>query len=69
MQLQIARLELVAAENRVAAVMDVKFTSHKTGQSLVMPYVEVYTVSEQKIRGLDVYPQDTARLVEFWNAN
>jgi ketosteroid isomerase-like protein len=69
MQLQTENVQLLTTGNRVAAVMDVRFTSRQTGKAIVMPYVEIYTVVDHQVRGLDVYPHDTVRLVEFWNAN
>jgi len=65
----IGRCEVIGSENKVAVSMDVTFTSRKTGQSLLMPFVELYTVCDEKISDLDVYPQDTKRLAEFWDAN
>ena len=49
--------------------MDLTFTSRKTGASIMMPYVEVYTCRNDKVVHLDVYPQDTQRQVEFLSAN
>lgn len=65
----IAGLRVLGNGDTVAANMQITFTSHKTQQSLTMPYVELYTVEAGLIRRIDVYPQDTQRLVEFWNAN
>ena len=67
--IQIGRCELIGNESKVAASMDVSFTSHRTGQSIMMPYVEIYTVENDKITHLDVYPQDTKKLMAFWEAN
>jgi len=69
LSIQIGRCEILGAGNKVAASMDITFTSRKTGKSLMMPYVEVYTTSDDKIIHLDVYPQDTKKLSEFWDAN
>lgn len=71
--MSIAGLDIIgppAAENATVAVsMTITFTSRKTSVALVMPYVELYEVVAGTIRKIRVYPQDTQRLVEFWNAN
>ena len=69
LSIEIGRCELLGSEGKVAASMDITFTSRKTGQRIMMPYVEVYTVKNDKIAYLDVYPQDTRRFGDFWDAN
>ncbi|MCK9506345.1 MAG: nuclear transport factor 2 family protein [Porticoccaceae bacterium] len=65
----IGRCELLGTDEKVAASMDITFTSRKTGTKIAMPYVEIYTVRDGAICHLDVYPQDTKALLDFWNAN
>lgn len=65
----VSGLQVLGTGDTVAANMQINFTSHKTGRSLAMPYVEVYSVEAGRIRKIDVYPQDTKRLVEFWDAS
>lgn len=67
--IKFGRCELLGSGDKVAASMDLTFTSRKTGNSIMMPYVEVYTCRNDKVVHLDVYPQDTQRLVEFLSAN
>ena len=69
LSIQIGRCEIMGSDTKVAASMDITFTSRKTGLSLMMPYVEVYTIKDDMIIHLDVYPQDTKRLSTFWDAN
>ena len=67
--IKFGRCELLGSGDKVAASMDLTFTSRKTGKSIMMPYVEVYTCRNDKVVHLDVYPQDTQLLVEFLSAN
>lgn len=69
MEPQVERFELLEQGEKVAVLMVTKFTSRTTRQTLVMPYIELYTVADGKIRKIDVYPQDTQKLVAFWNEN
>ena len=60
----------ILGEHEVVAVdMALNFRSRKTGRDITMPYVELYSVRNGKVVEIRVYPQDTQRLVEFWNAN
>jgi ketosteroid isomerase-like protein len=52
-----------------AANMKVVFTSRRTGETIRMPYVEVYDVVAGLITKIDVYPQDVTALTEWMDAN
>lgn len=52
-----------------AASMVLSFTSRRTGETMHMPYVEIYTVADGLITKVDVYPQDVAALTAFMEAN
>jgi uncharacterized protein len=67
--IKIEHYELIGSEVKVAVAMDTTFTSKKTGASLTLPYVEIYTVADSKITLLDVYPSDTKKMIDFWNGN
>ncbi len=67
--IKFGRCELLGTGDKVAASMDLTFTSRKTGKSIMMPYVEVYTCRNDKVVHLDVYPQDTQLLVQFLSDN
>lgn len=66
---RVGRCELLGDDNKVAASMDITFTSRATGRSIEMPYVEIYTVKDDQVVHLDVYPQDTQAFITFWNDN
>lgn len=68
-QVRVLRSSVIGSGPVFAASADVQFTSRKTGAVLVMPYVELHTVRGDKLSRLEVYPQDTQQLIEFWNAN
>lgn len=65
----IGRCELLGNNDKVAASMDITFTSRKTGRSIQIPYVEIYTVRDDRVIHLDVYPQDAQAFIMFWNDN
>jgi ketosteroid isomerase-like protein len=70
MQLKVEAIELIGAGSKVAASMQLTYTSHRSGNSLKMPYVELYAITAAgKIASIDVYPKDTQSLVAFWSAN
>lgn len=60
-------LTILSNDQAAAVQMVVTFTSRRTGVSLTMPYVEVYTVSDGLIVHVNVYPQDTLVLSDFMN--
>jgi ketosteroid isomerase-like protein len=66
-RVRILRSTMIAENDVVAACADIEFTARNSNQSLVMPYVELYSVFEGKVRRIEVYPQDTHRLLQFWN--
>jgi ketosteroid isomerase-like protein len=68
-EMSIAKFSVIGTTGTVAVDMEIHFKSRKTGLTLIMPYVELYTVKNEKIGEIRVYPQDTKALVEFWNAN
>lgn len=68
-ELERSHCEYLSSGDKVAVCMDVTFTAHSTGKILTMPYVELYTVTNNKISKLDVYPQDTKVLEKFWKEN
>jgi uncharacterized protein len=59
----------LSAGDTVAVSMLATITSRKTGKVLQMPYMELYTVRDGLVTRIEVYPQDTKTLVEFWDAN
>lgn len=70
MRLEVSATELIGSGDKVAASMQLQFTSHRSGASLTMPFVELYTATAAgKVARIDVYPKDTQRLVAFWSAN
>jgi ketosteroid isomerase-like protein len=52
-----------------AANMTVVYTSRRTGETIRMPYVEIYGVTDGLISKIDVYPQDVTALTEWMDAN
>lgn len=48
-----------------AALMTIVYTSRETGESIQMPYVEVYRVEDGFIRHIHVFPHDAQALAEF----
>ena len=68
-KVRILRSTILGEGPTFAACADVQFTSRSTGNVLEMPYVELHTVRGNKVCRMDIYPQDTQRLMEFWNAN
>lgn len=69
LRLDINTCELIGSGDKIAALLNVTFTSHATGNQITLPYVEIYTVRNEKIIEADIYPSDTQRLIDFWNAN
>jgi ketosteroid isomerase-like protein len=68
--------ELTVSDSRVfdggdaaAANMVLSFTSRRTGETIHMPYVEIYRVADGLITQVDVYPQDVTALAAFMDAN
>lgn len=68
-QVRVLRSTVIGNGPVFAANADVQFTSRATGKTLVLPYVELHTVRGDKLSRLEVFPQDTQQLIEFWNAN
>ena len=68
-QVRVLRSNIIGTGPVFAASADVQFTARATGNVLVMPYVELHTARGDKLSRLEVYPQDTAALMAFWNAN
>lgn len=60
---------LMSSGDTVAVSMQSTMTSHRTGKVLHMPYMELYTVRDGKITRIEAYPQDTKKIVEFWDTN
>jgi uncharacterized protein len=52
-----------------AANMKVVYTSRRTGETIRMPYVEIYSVTDGLITKIDVYPQDVTALTEWMEGN
>src|SRR5262249_49564233 len=52
-----------------AANMTVVYTSRRTGETIRMPYVEIYSVEDGLITKIDVYPQDVTALTEWMEAH
>lgn len=68
--------DLVISDSKVfdgghaAAVhMQLSFTSRRTGATIDMPYIEIYTISNGLVTNIDVYPQDTATLGQWMTQN
>jgi ketosteroid isomerase-like protein len=68
-RVRVLRCAVIGEGETVAASADLEFTSRASGRALVMPYVELHTIAGGKARRIEVYPQDTHRLVEFWRQN
>lgn len=68
-EMAIQTFAIIGEDPTVAVTMTLLFTSRKTGKAITMPYVELYTVKNDKVVEIRVYPQDTKQLVDFWNAN
>lgn len=68
-EMTIQSFAILGDDPTVAVTMTLLFTSRKTAKSITMPYVELYSVKNDKVVEIRVYPQDTKQLVEFWNAN
>ena len=68
-QVRVLRSSVIGTGPVFAASADVQFTSRATGKVLVLPYVELHTARGDKLSRLEVFPQDTHQLIEFWNAN
>ena len=66
---EIKRCEIIGSGDKVANSFDVLFKSRKTSKTIQMSYVELYTFRNEKIVKVDVYPQDTKLLREFFDAN
>ncbi|HTK66483.1 MAG TPA: nuclear transport factor 2 family protein [Pseudonocardia sp.] len=54
-----------AGASRMTAV----YTSRRTGETIRMPYVEVYDVVDGLVTRVDVYPQDVTALTLWMDAN
>jgi uncharacterized protein len=52
-----------------AANMKVVYTSRRTGETIRMPYVEIYSVADGLISKIDVFPQDVTALTQWMDAN
>lgn len=61
--------KFLAAGDNVAVSMLSSATSRRTGNVLHMPFMELYTVKDGLVTRIEVYPQDTKKLVEFLEAN
>jgi len=62
-ELQIKHTELLDAGDTVIARMDTTLTLRKTGESVDMPIVELYTFDGDLIKYVDVFYKDTHAIV------
>lgn len=58
-------INVIDGGEAVASEMTVVFTSRKRGETIRMPYVEVYSFEDALIRSIHVYPQDAKRLADL----
>jgi uncharacterized protein len=68
-ELGVANSKVFEQRGAAAVRMDITFTSRRTGEAIVMPYVEIYHVAEGLITKIDVFPQDVTALTQFMDAN
>jgi len=68
-RIRVLRCRVIGDGDTVAVSADLEFTSRTSGRTLIMPYVELHTIADGKVTRVEVFPQDTHRLVEFWNQN
>lgn len=63
--LSIASVKIHEIDNGIVMEMTVNFTSHKDGEVLRMPLIEVDRFEGDLVRKIEVYYQDTAALNDF----
>jgi uncharacterized protein len=64
-QLVLEDVRVLDGGDVVAGQLTAVFTSRKSGRALRVPYVEICSFKDGLISLLEVYPQDTHRIVDF----
>lgn len=65
--LAVTETSVAQAGDRVLVQMTGEFTSKATGRTVAMPMIEIYTVRDGKIRDIDVFYKDTAKINVLFN--
>lgn len=58
---------LAVGEKAVVVALDMTFTSRKSGRTLQMPGVELYSTKDGKVSKIDVYYKDTTSVANLVN--
>jgi ketosteroid isomerase-like protein len=68
-ELVVEKPRFFEGEREAAVHMVIAFRSKRTDEEIRMPYVEVYGVVDGEITSVEIYPQDTAVLVDWMAEN